>query len=172
MATFKRCSDINDDGIINTEDRTIIGDPNPDFHASLGFDLNYANFDFNLFLNGAFGQDVLNTQAFNQPSNQPLRWTPDNPTNAYPSLRDGRLTNLSDWWLEDGSFVRVQNVTVGYTFNLSTQNTSSARVYINGNNLYTFTDFSGYDPEVGGDGIYWGGYPRLRQLTLGLDLTF
>jgi TonB-linked SusC/RagA family outer membrane protein len=164
--------DINGDGIINTEDRTIIGDPNPDFHASLGFDLNYANFDFNLFLNGAFGQDVLNTQAFNQPSNQPLRWTPDNPTNAYPSLRDGRLTNLSDWWLEDGSFVRVQNVTVGYTFNLSTQNTSSARVYINGNNLYTFTDFSGYDPEVGGDGIYWGGYPRLRQLTLGLDLTF
>lgn len=164
--------DINGDGIVNSDDRTIIGDPNPDFFGSLGLNMNYKKFDFSLFLNGSFGQDVLNTQAFNQPSNQPFRWTLDNQTNNFPSLRDGRLTNLSNWWLEDGSFVRVQNVTAGYTFNFTSNNSTSARIYVNGNNLYTFTDFTGYDPEVGGNGIYWGGYPRLRQITLGLDLTF
>ncbi|MCM4157797.1 TonB-dependent receptor [Gramella sp. AN32] len=164
--------DVNSDGIINLDDRTIIGDPNPDFNLSLGFDLNYKNFDFSIFFNGSFGQDVINTQRFNQPSNLPYRWTLDNPTNDYPRLRDGRQTYFSDWWVEDGSFVRVQNLTLGYTLPFDDSIIYNARIYINGNNLYTFSDFEGYDPEVGTDGIYWGGYPRLRQLTFGLDLTF
>lgn len=164
--------DINGDGLINLDDRTIIGDPNPDFNLSLGLNTTYKNFDFSIFFNGSFGQDVINTQKFNQPSNLPYRWTLDNPSNEYPRLRDGRQTYFSDWWVEDGSFVRVQNLTLGYTMPLNERLINSARIYINGNNLYTFTDFEGYDPEVGLDGIYWGGYPRLRQLTLGLDLTF
>ncbi len=164
--------DINGDGLINLDDRTIIGDPNPDFNLSLGLNTTYRNFDFSVFFNGSFGQDVINTQKFNQPSNIPYRWTLDNQSNQYPSLRDGRQTYFSDWWIEDGSFLRVQNLTLGYTLPLNEKIINSARIYINGNNLYTFTDFEGYDPEVGLDGIYWGGYPRLRQLTLGLDLTF
>lgn len=162
--------DLNGDGAIDEGDRTIIGDPNPDFMTSLNLNVTYKKFDANIFFNGVFGNDVLNTQAFNQPNNQPLRWTPDNPTNNYPSLKDGRQVKLSDWWLEDGSFVRIQNFNVGYTLNLPRD--ISARFFMNASNLYTFTKFQGYDPEVGGDGRYWGGYPRLRKWTLGLNLTF
>lgn len=162
--------DINDDGIIDPNDQTIIGDPNPDFMASIGLNLTYKRFDFSIFLNGVFGNDVLNTQAFNQPSITPLRWTMDNPTNEYPSLRDGRQNRLSDWWIEDGSFVRIQNLNLGYTVDLPKNIT--ARFFVNGSNLFTFSEFEGYDPEVGLDGIYWGGYPRLRKMTAGLNLTF
>jgi hypothetical protein len=162
--------DINGDGSINADDRTIIGDPTPDFMASFNFNMRYKNFDASIFFNGVFGNDVLNTQALNQPSNKPLRWTPDNPSNEYPSLKDGRQLQFSDWWIEDGSFLRIQNVNLGYSLDLNSA--VSARVFVNATNLYTFTDFKGYDPEVGGDGRYWGGYPRLRQGTLGLTLTF
>lgn len=162
--------DINNDGTINTDDRTIIGDPNPDFSLSLEFGLSYKKFDASIFLTGEYGNDVLNTQAFNQPSEVPLRWTPDNPTNEYPSLRDGRNTYLSDWWVEDGSFVRIQNLNLGYTLDFLDSN--QVRFFVNASNLYTFTKFEGYDPEVGSNGIYWGGYPRLRKMTIGASLTF
>lgn len=164
---------LNGDSEISEADKTIIGDPNPDFTASLALNLSLKKFDVSVFLNGVFGQDVLNTKAFGEPSNSPLRWTPDNPTNKYPSLRDGRQVKISDWWIEDGSFLRVQNLNIGYTFDLPKKSfLSKARIYMNASNLYTFTKFKGYDPEVGLDGVYSGGYPRLRKWTFGLDLTF
>lgn len=164
--------DLDGDGTINTNDKCIIGDPNPDFTASLNFDLSWKSWSLSLFLNGVFGNDVLNTKRFGQPSNDPLRWTPDNPTNRYPSLRDGRQTKISDWWIEDGSFVRIQNVILGYTFNFRHCFVKKLHLYGNVSNLYTFTKFDGYDPEVGLNGIYSGGYPRLRKWTLGFDITF
>jgi TonB-linked SusC/RagA family outer membrane protein len=163
------------DGVsgISEADKTVIGDPNPNFTASLVLNLSWKKFDISVFLNGVFGQDVLNTKAFGEPSNAPLRWTPDNPTNSYPSLRDGRQVKISDWWIEDGSFLRVQNLNLGYTLDLPKKSfLSKARIYMNVSNLYTFTKFKGYDPEVGLDGVYSGGYPRLRKWTFGLDLTF
>ena len=164
---------LNGDSEISEADKTIIGDPNPDFTASLALNLSWKKFDVSVFLNGVFGQDVSNTKAFGEPSNSPLRWTPDNPTNKYPSLRDGRQVKISDWWIEDGSFLRVQNLNIGYTFDLPKKSfLSKARIYMNASNLYTFTKFKGYDPEVGLDGVYSGGYPRLRKWTFGLDLTF
>ena len=164
---------LNGDSEISEADKTIIGDPNPDFTASLALNLSWKKFDVSVFLNGVFGQDVLNTKAFGEPSNSPLRWTPDNPTNKYPSLRDGRQVKISDWWIEDGSFLRVQNLNIGYTFDLPKKSfLSKARIYMNASNLYTFTKFKGYDPEVGLDGVYSGGYTRLRKWTFGLDLTF
>jgi hypothetical protein len=103
----------------------------------------------------------------------PLRWTQDNPSNEYPSLRQDRSYYLSDWYIKDGSFVRIQNVNFGYNFNMSkVQWISRLHVYVNAANLYTFTKFKGYDPEVELNGIYWGGYPRLSKWTFGLDLTF
>jgi len=161
-------------GVINENDRCIIGDPNPDFTASLNLNLRWKNLDASIFLNGVFGNDVLNTKAFGDPHNAPLRWTPDNPTTKYPSLRDGRQVMFSDYWIEDGSFLRIQNLSVGYTFNLPKQKifASKLRLYVNASNLYTFTKFDGYDPEVGQDGIYGGGYPRLRKWTVGIDITF
>lgn len=165
--------DLNQDGTISEADKTIIGDPNPDFTASLNLNLAWKNLDVSVFLNGVFGQDVLNTKAFGEPSNSPFRWTPDNRTNRYPSLRDGRQVRISDWWIEDGSFLRIQNLNVGYTFNLPRKSfLSKVRLYVNASNLFTFTKFKGYDPEVGLNGVYSGGYPRLRKYTFGLDLTF
>lgn len=161
-------------GVINENDKCIIGDPNPDFTASLNLAFRWKKLDASIFLNGVFGNDVLNTKAFGEPHNAAFRWTPDNPTNQYPSLRDGRQTRFSDYWIEDGSFVRIQNVSVGYTFDLPKQKVfaSKVRLYLNASNLYTFTKFDGYDPEVDQMGIYTGGYPRLRKWTVGIDVTF
>lgn len=121
---------LNGDSEISEADKTIIGDPNPDFTASLALNLSWKKFDVSVFLNGVFGQDVLNTKAFGEPSNSPLRWTPDNPTNKYPSLRDGRQVKISDWWIEDGSFLRVQNLNIGYTFDLPKSHSFLKRVSI------------------------------------------
>ena len=161
-------------GVVNENDKCIIGDPNPDFTASLNLAFRWKKLDASIFLNGVFGNDVLNTKTFGDPHNQAFRWTPDNPTNKYPSLRDGRQTRFSDYWIEDGSFLRIQNVSVGYTFDLPKQKVfaSKIRLYMNASNLYTFTKFDGYDPEVDQMGIYTGGYPRMRKWTVGLDITF
>ncbi|MBD5278894.1 MAG: TonB-dependent receptor [Bacteroides sp.] len=165
--------DIDGDGSITENDKTIIGDPNPDLSMSLQLNLGWKNWDLGVFFNGEFGQDVYNTKAFGEPSNKPLRWTVDNPTNEYPSLRDGRQSMVSDWWIEDGSYLRIQNLTLGYTFNFK-ENwiCDKIRLYGNVSNLYTFSKFKGYDPEVGLNGIYTGGYPRLRKWTIGVDFTF
>lgn len=161
-------------GVINENDRCIIGDPNPDFTASLNLAFRWKNFDASIFLNGVFGNDVLNTKMFGDPHNAAFRWTPDNATNEYPRLRNNRQTMLSDYWIEDGSFVRIQNLSAGYTFQLPKQKVFAERVrlYMNASNLYTFTKFDGYDPEVDQIGVYTGGYPRLRKWTVGVDITF
>lgn len=167
--------DINSDGTVDENDRTIIGDPNPDFMASLGLNFTYKDFDLSLFFNGVFGNEIFYPGKLGQANIMPLRWTPDNPNNQYPTLRSIRDLRLSDWFVEDGSYVRLQNLTFGYNFNADKVSLFSAmRLYINATNLYTFTsnDFKGYDPEVGLDGVYWGGYPRTRSVTLGLNLTF
>ena len=166
--------DFDGSGTVDESDRTIIGDPNPDYLASLSLDVSWKNFDASIFFNGVFGNDVINTQRFGLPSNNPLRWTSDNPNNDYPSLRDDRSTKFSEWWVEDGSFVRIQTVSFGYTLPLRGKLSfmDSLRFYVNIDNLYTFTKFTGYDPEVGANGIYSGGYPRLRKWTFGIDFNF
>ncbi len=165
--------DLDGDGSITEADKTIIGDPNPDLTLSLQLNLGWRNWDLGVFFNGEFGKDVFNTKAFGEPSNSPLRWTLDNPTNKYPSLRDGRQSMVSDWWIEDGSFLRIQTLTLGYTFNFKESwICDKIRLYANVSNLHTFSKFKGYDPEVGLNGIYTGGYPRLRKWTFGVDFTF
>lgn len=172
---FKYMDIYNEDGMatLNEDDRCIIGDPNPDWTASLALNASWKNLDLSLFFNGVFGNDVLNTKRFGQPDNSPLRWTEDNPTNKYPRLNANRQTKLSDWWIEDGSFVRLQTITLGYTLPFRKNDTSkSVRLYVSGDNVFTFSKFGGYDPEVGILGIYYGGYPRLRKWTIGVDFTF
>jgi len=165
--------DISGDGYFDDRDRTIIGDPNPDFTASLSLNGSYKNFDFEVFLNGVFGNDVIQQNKYGQSNTMSSRWTLDNPTNAYPSLRENRQFFFSDWYITDGSFLRIQNVSIGYNFQLKNVTwIKNLRISANIANLYTFTKFKGYDPEVGTDGIYWGGYPRFRKWTLGVDITF
>jgi len=165
--------DLNDDGQITDKDRTVIGNPNPDFVLSLDLNARYKNFDLEIFLNGVFGNDIVYQNMWGQPNTAPLRWTLDNPSNDYPSLRNDRSYYLSDWFIKDGSFLRIQNVNLGYNFNTSKVKwLNKFRLYFNASDLYTFTKFGGYDPEVGTDGIYWGNYPRLSKWSFGLDLTF
>ncbi|MFO7368961.1 MAG: TonB-dependent receptor [Bacteroidales bacterium] len=166
--------DLSGDGEFNDDDRTIIGDPNPDFTASLALKASYKKIDAEVFLYGVFGNDILYQNMWGgQANTMPLRWTPDNPNNDYPSLRQDRTYYLSDWYVKDGSFLRIQQVNLGYNFSFSKLKfISNARLYVNASNLYTFTKFKGYDPEVGTNGIYWGGYPRLIKYTFGLDITF
>ena len=166
--------DLSDDGQITDDDRTIIGDPNPDFTMGLSLNAGYKNFDVEVFLYGVFGNDILYQNMWDgQPSTMPLRWTQDNPNNDYPSLRQDRTYYLSDWFVKDGSFLRIQQVSAGYNFSpKKVKFIPDLRLYINATNLYTFTKFKGYDPEVGTNGIYWGGYPRLAKYTFGLDITF
>ncbi len=165
--------DLNDDGEITPADREIIGDPNPDFRSSMSINASYKNFDLSLFFNGVFGFDVFNTDKFQRPSDRPLRWTVDNPTNEYPKLRTGRRTRFSDYYLQNVSFVRLQNVTLGYNFQIpNLEYFQNGRIYVNATQLFTLTNFNGYDPEVGMNGIYYSGIPNLRKITLGLDLKF
>jgi TonB-dependent starch-binding outer membrane protein SusC len=163
--------DLSGDGVWNENDRTVIGDPNPDFIASLNLNLRYKNFDAGVFLNGVYGNDVIETDLYNSAQFTPLRWTADNPTNSYPRLRDNRLYYVSDWFIRDGSYLRIQNVNIGYTFT-KPKFIQNSRIYLNVDNLYTFTKFRGYDPEVGLNGRYSGGYPRFRKITIGVELNF
>ena len=165
--------DLNEDGVVNDDDKTIIGDPNPDFMGSLNLDFSYARFDISIYLYGVYGNDILNTMKFKTPDETPLRWTIDKPNNDYPSLNVSRgRVNMSDYYITDGSYLKLQNLNIGYTTSIPRLTISSLRIYMNFTNLLTLTGFTGYDPEVGIDGIYWGGKPRMRTSTVGVNVNF
>ena len=164
--------DLDGDFAITSRDRCIIGDPNPDFTASLNLRASWKNLSLSVFLYGVFGADVLYNGYTYSPRVKARRWTPDNPTNDFPSLNSIRQYYLSDYFIQDGSFLRVQNVNLSYEIPVGKKWLSAVRVYGNVDNLFTFSRFDGYDPEVGLDGIYWGGYPKFRKFTFGIDLQF
>lgn len=165
--------DLNGDGVVDADDRTIIGDPNPDFIFSITSDFYYRQFDLSFMLYGSVGGDIYNLQKFSTASAQLQRWTPDNPTNDYPSLNNLRGYEASDWWIEDGSYLRIQNLTLGYTLNESNYlPLNRLRFYFSADNLHTFTKFqSGFDPEVGENGLNWGFYPRPAKFMFGINVT-
>jgi TonB-dependent starch-binding outer membrane protein SusC len=161
------------DGVVDEQDRTVIGNPNPDFIYSINTSFKYKGFDLTAQLYGVQGNDVFDFRKFS-PSRQLQRWTPDNPSNEFPRVHATRGYLGSDWFITDGSFMRIQNVTLGYNFNAEVvPGVNSLRVFISGNNLYTFTKFNpGFDPEVQENGQHWGSYPRTRAISLGLNIGF
>lgn len=165
--------DLNGDGVVNADDRTIIGNPNPDFTYSFNTSVKYKQFDFSLQLYGVQGIDVFDFAKMT-PSRQILRWTPDNPSTEFPRANNSRGNRASDFYITDGSFLRIQNVTIGYNFKPNViKGVKNLRLFLSGNNLYTFTKFNaGYDPEVGENGINEGGYPKTRAVSLGLNVGF
>jgi TonB-linked SusC/RagA family outer membrane protein len=215
-----RFKDINADGVINEEDRTIIGNPQPKFQYGLTNGFTYKGFDLSIFLQGVYGNDVYNTlrPEFENPSNLQGLFTnvtnyarievidPNltvNPTDGATNEPNQILSNVrvsntgtmiprmttsnglnanyraSDRFVEDGSYLRIKNVSLGYNLpsNL-TENIGleALRVYVNAQNIYTFTKYSGYDPEVGGSsalefGVDYGRYPTPRIITFGLDIN-
>lgn len=174
--------DVNGDGVVNDLDRRPIGNPNPTIFFGFNTNLQYRNFQLRLFLTGNAGNKIYNTQKLNQATSQYQRWTPDNATNSYPSLLNNRAYLFSDYFVEDGSYVKIQNVSLSYNVKLNPSSLlKSLRLNVNVENVWQFTKFSGYDPELvlnvtstsGGYGVYNGpGYPRARQYTMGVNFTF
>ena len=164
--------DLDGDFAITSKDRCIIGDPNPDFTASLNLRASWRNLSLSVFLYGVYGNDVLYNGYTYSPRVKARRWTQDNPTQDFPSLNSIRQYYLSDYFIQDGSFLRIQNINISYELPVGKKWLRSVRFYGNIDNLYTFTRFEGFDPEVGLDGIYWGGYPKFRKFSLGIDLNF
>ncbi len=185
----------NVDGTINDNDRQIIGDPNPDFTFGVTNTVSYKNFDLNIFFQGAVGGDIYNltaVQLYNGDSNG-LKdvlnsWRPDNTGSDIPRAVASRR-ELSSRFVESGSYVRLKNVALGYMLPASTLQKvgiSSVRLSVSAQNLLTFTNYSGLDPEVsyfgsGGEssgdanviqGHDFGNYPNLRSITFGLNLKF
>lgn len=187
-----RFEDLNNDGDINSDDRAIIGDPLPDLTFGLNLDAAYKNFDFNLFFTGLLGRDLYNTNIYDLEGMPRLfnagvgvldRWTPTNPSTTTTVPRAGgapQNIQLSDRFVEDGSFGRLKNLTIGYTLPndiFGESMISKFRLYLSGQNLITITDYSGLDPEVGnGDlfeyGIDRGEYPQPKTYLVGLQVSF
>ncbi len=189
---YPRYQDTNNDGEITPDDFVIIGDPNPDFTWGLNSTFNYKDFDLSIFFRGVHGFDVRNLQQSEigdgvQKINQigsilTNSWTPSN-TNATRPVIDGNrdFANSyrdSDYFIEDGSFIRLQNVALGYTLQKIAM-FPKTRIYLSGQNLLTFTKYSGFDPEVnnrGQDNLNRGddydAYPRASTITLGVNLEF
>ena len=182
-----RVSDINGDNTITSDDQVITGNPNPDFIFGFSTSLSFKRFDLSAFLSGTQGNDIYNLSrlAFenplglrNQLAGMANRWTPTNPGNQYASASQGGRLPLSDVFIEDGSYVRCKNLTLGYRFP-PVKNISNIRIYVSVNNLFTITNYSGFDPEVN---TYAGSntaigidnlvYPQARSFLGGIQVTF
>jgi TonB-linked SusC/RagA family outer membrane protein len=180
--------DINNDKQITTEDRKIIGNPNPDYTLGLTNTFGYKGFDFSFFLHGVFGNDVYNgtwmyLQAptdLDQQTTEVLKaWKNPGDIADIPKLADGLKSSR---FIENGSFLRIKNVTFGYTLPkdlIKKLWLKSARIYVSGQNLYTFTTYSGMDPEVNyysTDNVIMGTdfftYPQSRTILVGLNIGF
>ena len=184
--------DVNGDGKITKEDKTMIGDPNPDFNLGFSFNITWKGIDFSVNGYGAFGQQVAKSyrQFSDHPDNNYCTdvftkyWTGEGSTNRYPRFSDGKNVNMSEIsrvWVEDADYLKVQNITLGYDFNrlFKWQNVGKIRAYVSAQNMLTFTKYSGMDPEVGfGNGAAWasgidnGYYPSSNAWIFGLNINF
>lgn len=186
--------DINGDGKIDELDQTAIGNPNPKFTYSVTNSFTYQSFDLSVFLNGSYGAKIFNVLNYqvaglsglyqNQLAAVANFWTPANPTSDIPAPRSGDHPNLrnSDRFVEDGSYLRLQNVSLGYTLpqQISSRiKLSRLKVYVSGQNLYVFTKYKGLDPEIGAlnqnvflTNVDLGRYPIPRTITFGINAQF
>jgi len=183
--------DTNADGKIDTKDKVEIGDPHPDITIGFSFNLGYKGFDLNVASTGAFGQQIAksyrsfaDTKIQNYTTDVFGRWYGEGTSNKLPRLTSGSNTNwqeISDIYIENGDYVKIQNVTLGYDFKklFTKMPFGQARLYVTAQNLYTFTNYSGQDPEVGyGGGQNWvsgvdvGFYPSPRTFLVGVNIKF
>ena len=186
--------DVNDDGVINDKDQTFLGSPLPDFTANLTNEFSYKGFDLNFFLQGVFGHEILNlmrrdVEGMAGLSNQAVivadRYTNDNPSQTVPRATGSDPNNnrrISDRYVEDASFIRLRSLTLGYNFPstwLAGLGIRTVRLYAGAQNLFTISNYSGYDPDIGSfnqspliNGVENGRYPIARTFTLGLTANF
>ncbi len=173
-----RFKDVNDDGQITGDDRELVGQGVPDLTFGVNNQLNYRNFELSLFIQGVQGISLYNRDRsqlnnvndllFGRNKSREVlkRWTPENPGNSVPSGITNTVGNdfQNSLYVEDASFIRLRNVTLGYTPAISGM--SSFRIYLDVQNLFTLTDWTGIDPETGND------YPNAKTYSIGFDVTF
>ncbi len=182
--------DKNKDGVINGEDKSFKGNALPDFTYGLNFSAEYKNFDLSMTLQGVSGSKLFNAmkfttynaahQGYNLDNRVLKAWSDNNTNSNIPLLRlndpNQNFETASDWYLEDGSYLRMKNLTIGYNVPKILMNKlvqgSSLRVFVSGENLFTLTDYSGLDPEVGDVGLDMGRYPVSRTLSAGVSFKF
>ncbi len=182
--------DLNGDGVLSDEDRTIIGNPHPDFIWGWNNDFSFKGFDLNIFFQGSQGGQMLNYSLMeigllngrmNTTTEALNRWTPTNTDTDIPMASAARGYVASDRWVEDASYIRLKNISLGYNLPaawLSKIRLRSARIYISSQNLLTITDYKGLDPEVAyrnsntNLGLDYGSYPNVRSYTIGLNIGF
>ncbi|MCW4468531.1 TonB-dependent receptor [Flavobacterium sp. MFBS3-15] len=182
-----RFVDMNGDGIINANDKTEIGDPIPSVTMGFNINLQYKGFDFTAYTFASIGNDMLRNYERTVPNANRLnyvldRWTGEGTSNTVPRATTGATNNnvISDYFVEDASYVRIQNVQLGYTFDeklIGKSGVSKLRLYVGVNNLYTFTKYMGYDPGASsgapiGSGIDYGFYPIPRTYMVGANINF
>ena len=183
-----RWKDINNDGVINDDDRTKLGKGIPDWTFGLTITLDWKGFDFSMLLQGQAGAQTMNVTRrtdlyyINLPKSILNRWTGEGSTNKYPRFAfDSANENyrVSDYWLEDASFLRARNIQLGYTLPSKLTKkffVSRLRVYGQVENAFTLTKYTGCDPEVSGGftsvGVDRGVYPQNRTVTFGVNVTF
>jgi TonB-dependent starch-binding outer membrane protein SusC len=194
-----RFVDENGDGAITAADRTIIGDPHPDFTGGLDLGVQWRNWDFSATLFASLGNDIFDVQkefyVFRNFSTNVRKdllensWTPDNPNAKYPRIdvSDTFSYALSDYYVEDGSYLRLRNLRVGYNVPPNIiPGVRNVRLYVQGENLFTITGYDGLDPSLpaanvssrGADirdqyrGVDRGSYPSNRTISFGINATF
>ncbi len=187
-------ADLNGDGVVDSNDRTIIGRGLPVHTGGLTNDFTYKGIDLSIFFQWSYGNDIMNanrlffessnnrSRELNQYASYTNRWTADNPTSDIPAATNSSSNRvISSRIIEDGSFLRLKNVTIGYTF--PSQMTKKwkidkARIYVAAQNLWTWTGYSGYDPEVSvrnsalTPGLDYSSYPRAYSVSFGVSLGF
>ncbi len=186
--------DLNGDGIINSDDRTIIGRGLPIHTGGFTNTFTYKGFDLSVFFQWSYGNDIMNanrlffessnnrSRELNQFASYADRWTPENPDSDIPAATNSSSNRvISSRIIEDGSFLRLKTVTLGYTFPtklIQKAKLSSLRVYLAGQNLWTWTSYSGYDPEVSirnsalTPGLDFSSYPRAYTISFGVSAGF
>ena len=183
--------DMNGDGKIDDYDRTIIGCGQPLHTGGFNNSFNWKNFDLNIFFSWSYGNDILNANRLvfeagwkaqtNQFSTFANRWTPENASSNMPRANATGSEEYSSRVIEDGSYLRLKNVSLGYTIpsrQLRKAGISSMRIYVSADNIWTLTDYSGPDPEVSTrnsvltPGFDWSAYPRAYGFTAGVNITF
>ncbi|MBT4679331.1 MAG: SusC/RagA family TonB-linked outer membrane protein, partial [Flavobacterium sp.] len=182
-----RFIDQNEDGLINGDDRVNIGDPIPSVTMGFNFSFDYKNFDFNMYAFASIGNEIVRNYERNQPlTNRSVyfldRWTGEGTSTSFPRVTTGPNSNslFSDFFVEDGSFVRLQNIQFGYTFGENTLKGSGIdklRFYFSASNLVTLTKYRGFDPTTSngapiGGGIDQGFYPSPKTFLIGLNVNF
>ncbi|WP_288860674.1 TonB-dependent receptor [uncultured Bacteroides sp.] len=182
-----RFRDLNNDGVINDSDRTVIGNPNPSWLFSMNNSLSYKGFELSVFLQGIAGNKIYNANnidntgmaaAYNQTIDVLERWQGEGTSNSMPRAVFGdpnQNTRVSDRFVENGSYLRLKNITLSYTFPkqwLQKARIENARLSLSCENVATITGYSGFDPEVGINGIDQNRYPISRTFSVGLSFNF